>query len=82
MRLGVVTEGAGSSPLTAPLGNLVFVTRALLVVVLGFVVLGIIGDLRPAGRRTAARLADRPATAPGLSATIEFVSRRCAHLHR
>ena len=57
---------------TAPLGNMVFVTRALLAVVLGFVVLGIIGDLRPAGRRTAARLADLPATPGGVLSSDEI----------
>ena len=70
----ILTADDGSSLATAPLGNMVFVTRALLAVVLGFVVLGIIGDLRPAGRRTAARLADRPATPGGILGTIDLAT--------
>jgi signal transduction histidine kinase len=58
----VAVPGPVTPLAAAPLGNLVLVTRALLVVVLAFVLLGIIGDLRPAGRRTLARLADGPAT--------------------
>jgi signal transduction histidine kinase len=46
---------AAASP-DSPLCNLVIVTRTLLVVVLGLSILGILGDLSPAARRTRLRL--------------------------
>jgi len=70
----VATPGPVTPLATAPLGNLVFVTRALLVVVFAFVLLGIIGDLRPAGRRTAARLADGPVAVSGLVSALELAA--------
>jgi signal transduction histidine kinase len=54
----VATRGPTASLATAPLGNLVLVTRALVAVVVAFALVGIIGDLRPAGQRTIARLGD------------------------
>ena len=57
-----------------PLGDLVLVTRAFLITTLAFVVVGILGDLRPAVERTTRRMASirgrprRPADALGYAA--------------
>ena len=57
-----------------PLGDLVLVTRAFLITTFAFVVVGILGDLRPAVERTTRRMASirgrprRPADALGYAA--------------
>jgi signal transduction histidine kinase len=52
------------------LGNLTVVTRTLLGVVLAFTTLGIMGDLRPAVRRTQVRLEEGPSPAVGVKGAV------------
>ncbi|HEV8403753.1 MAG TPA: ATP-binding protein [Candidatus Limnocylindrales bacterium] len=62
--LATLDETAAASP-ESPIGDLGVVTRTLLLVVVGLTCLGIMGDLRPAARRTRRRLDAVDASAAG-----------------